>query len=58
MTVHLPIFATVQVFCSSGGYAVDVAVILSPILSLGNIYVPQVQKLDFLCGINTREAAI
>lgn len=52
MTVHWPVLATVQLFCSSGGYTVDSAVILSPILSFGNIYVPKVPKLDFLCRIN------
>lgn len=57
-TVHLPVLATLWLFCSSGGYTVDIAVILSPILSLGNTYVPKVQKLGFLCRINTREAAI
>lgn len=58
MTVDLPVLANAQLFCSSGGYAVDIAVRLSPILSLGSMYAPEVKKSNFLCRINTRDAAI
>jgi len=51
MTVHLPVLATVWLFCSSGGYTVDIAVILSPVLSIGNACVPKAWKLDFLYRI-------